>query len=147
MRVYLERRTVEPSAARQVLVRLRENRLLDDARYALEFARHRARTRRQGRFRIARELRARGVADQHIEAALAEACAETDEKLLVRTAIERRLRSLRGPLDERKAASLYRSLLRGGFDAELIRRELRPALRGATAAADFSPLDSTEGSS
>ena len=53
-----------------VLARLRENRYLDDARYALEFARHRAKYRRQGRFRIARELRARGVADAHIEAAL-----------------------------------------------------------------------------
>jgi regulatory protein len=143
MRVYLERKATDPSTARPVLARLRENRLLDDARYALEFARHRVRARRQGRFRIARELRARGVADRYIEAAVAEACAESDEKLLVRSAIERRLRALRGPLDERKAASLYRSLLRGGFDAGLVRRELRPALRGS-ATVDCPTVDSTE---
>ena len=85
----------------------------------LEFARLRARTRWQGRYRIARELRARGVSDQHIEAAVAQAFAETDEAALVRKTIERRIRSLRGPLDARRAASLYGSLLRAGFDAGL----------------------------
>ena len=130
MRTYLERRAAEPDAAHAVLARLRERRLLDDARYAVEFARNRARTRGQGRYRIARELRARGVSDQNIEAAVAETFAETDEALLVRKVIERKMRSLRGPFDARKAASLYRSLLRGGFDAGLIRRELGPALRG-----------------
>jgi regulatory protein len=130
MRTYLERRAAEPEAARAVLARLRENRLLDDARYAVEFARRRVRGRGQGRYRIARELRARGVPDRHIEAAVAEIFAETDEATLVRKMIERRLRLARGPLDERRAASLYRSLLRGGFDADLIRRELGTRLRG-----------------
>jgi regulatory protein len=130
MRTYLERRAAEPDAARAVLARLREKRLLDDARFAAEFARLRARVRGQGRYRIARELRARGVADAHIDAAVTETFIETDEVALVRNKIERRLRALRGPLDARRAASLYRSLLRGGFDAQLIRRELGPALRG-----------------
>jgi regulatory protein len=130
MRAYLERRAAEKEAARNVLARLREQRLLDDARYAAEFARLRARTRGQGRYRIARELRARGVSDQHIEAAVAQAFAETDEAALVRKAVERRMRSLRGPFDARQAASLYRKLLRSGFDADLIRRELGSAARG-----------------
>ena len=108
-------------------------RLLDDARYAAEFARLRARTRSQGRYRITRELRARGVSDQHIEAAVAQAFAETDEAALLRKTIERRIRSLRGPLDARRAASLYGSLLRAGFDAGLIRRELQAAARGGAA--------------
>jgi regulatory protein len=131
MRAYLERRAASQEAARNVLARLREQRLLDDARYAAEFARLRARTRSQGRYRVARELRARGVSDQHIEAALAQVFAETDEAAMVHKLIERKTRSLRGPLDARRAASLYRSLLRGGFDAALIRRELAPAMRGA----------------
>ena len=133
MRAYLERRAAEKEAARNVLARLREQRLLDDARYAAEFARLRARTRSQGRYRIARELRARGVSDQHIEAAVAQAFAETDEAALLRKTIERRIRSLRGPLDARRAASLYGSLLRAGFDAGLIRRELQAAARGGAA--------------
>jgi regulatory protein len=141
MRTYLERRAAEPEAARAVLARLREQRLLDDARYALEFARARVRTRGQGRYRIARELRARGVADPNIEAALAEAFAETDEAILVRKVIERRMRVLRGPWDARRAASLYRSLLRGGFDAGLIRRELNNAGRAPEAGMELSAMD------
>lgn len=131
MRTYLERRAASEEPAKNVLARLRERRLLDDARYAFEFARLRARIRGQGRYRIARELRARGVSDANIETALTQTFAETDERALVRQKIERKLRSLRGPLDAKRAASLYRSLLRGGFDSDLIRRELGPAMRGA----------------
>ena len=129
MRQALERRAEEKSLARRVLERLKREGLLDDGRYARQFARQHAESRRQGRFRIARDLRARGVPDRHIEAALEEIFAETDEAALVRKRIERRLRSLRGPLDERRVASLYRSLMRAGFSSDLIRTELRAATR------------------
>jgi regulatory protein len=135
MRTYLERRADQPAAAKKVLARLREQRFLDDARYAVDFARHHAKARHQGRYRIVRELRLRGVPDPHIEAAVAQAFAETDEAVLVRKIVERRMRALRGPLDQRKVASVYRSLLRAGFDAQLIRRELRSA--GNEAASDL----------
>jgi hypothetical protein len=39
------------------------------------------------------------------------------------------LRLLRGEIDEKKLASLYRSLLRAGFPSDLIRRELQRATR------------------
>ena len=85
-------------------------------------------------FRVARDLRARGVPDRHIEAALEEAAQNTDEAAVVRQRIERKLRASRGPdtrekVDDRKLASLYRSLLRAGFSADVIRRELRAATR------------------
>ena len=127
MRQYLERRTEERDSVSRVLARLREQGYLDDARYALEFARVHANSRRQGRFRIARELRTRGVPDRHIEAALDVAFAETDESALIRARLKRLLSPARGPLDPRKLASLYRSLLRAGFPAEIIRAELNAA--------------------
>jgi len=130
MRSYLERRAEKPSLAREVLARLRQEKLIDDARYAREFARTRANSRHQGRYRIMRELRTRGVADGLIETALEEVFAETNEEDLLRKLIARRMRAARGPLDANKTASLYRTLLRAGFDAQLIRREVRLALRG-----------------
>lgn len=130
MKEYLGRRTTDADLVGATIARLRENRYLDDSRYAAEFARQRAQSRRQGRFRIARELRARGVLDQHIESALDSVFAETDESALVRARLKRRLALLRGPLDQRKMASLYRSLLGAGFSAEIIRTELRNATRG-----------------
>jgi len=110
---------------KRILDRLKERQYLDDARYARQFVRLRAELRKQGAFRIARDLRARGVPDRHIETALAERAAESDEAALVRARLSRRLKTLRGPLDEKRKASIYRSLLHAGFSAETVRRELR----------------------
>jgi regulatory protein len=125
MRTYLERRADDKGVVKQVLDRLKEHDYLDDARYARQFVRLHAENRKQGAFRIARDLRARGVPDRYIEAALAERARQSNEGEVVRARLERRLKSLRGPLDERRTASLYRSLLRAGFSAGTIRQELR----------------------
>jgi regulatory protein len=125
MREYLGRRAGDRDLVSAVVARLREQRYLDDARYALDFARVHAQSRRQGRFRIARELRARGVPAQHVEAALDLVFAETDEAALVRARLQRRLAHTRGPLDRHKLASLHGSLLRAGFSADTIRAEMR----------------------
>ncbi len=125
MRAYLERRAEDKDLVNEVLHRLRALDYLDDARYARQFVRLRTELRKQGAFRIARDLRARGVPDSHIEAALAERSSESNESELVRERLKRRIKSLRGPLDERRIASLYRGLLRAGFSADTIRRELK----------------------
>jgi len=129
MRTYLERRAEDKEAVKAILERLKQLNYLDDARYARQFVRQRAELRKQGPFRIARDLRARGVPDRHIEAALAERSAESSEGPLVRERLNRRIKSLRGPLDERRVASLYRSLLRAGFSADTIRRELNALVK------------------
>jgi len=124
MRTYLERRAEDKEVVKGVLERLKHLNYLDDARYARQFVRLHTELRKQGAFRIARDLRARGVPDRHIEEALAERSPESSESALVRERLKRRIKLLRGPLDERRVASLYRSLLRAGFAADTIRREL-----------------------
>jgi SOS response regulatory protein OraA/RecX len=124
MRTYLERRAEEKDVVKGVMERLKHLNYLDDARYARQFVRLHTELRKQGSFRIARDLRARGVPDRHIEEALAERSPESSESALVRERLKRRFKHLRGPLDERRVASLYRSLLRAGFAADIIRREL-----------------------
>jgi hypothetical protein len=44
---------------------------------------------------------------------------------MVRQRIERKLRSFRGQVDERKIAAIYGSLLRAGFPSDVIRKELK----------------------
>jgi len=127
MKKALIRRTPDESLIQKVLARLKQNGLIDDARYAKQFARQRTEIRHQGKFRVARELRARGVPDQHIESAVAESSANSDEAAMVRQRIERKLKFLRGEIDDKKIASLYRTLLRAGFSSETIRRELKRA--------------------
>ena len=139
MRVALERRCEDETLVRTVMDRLKQKKLVDDARFAAEFARTHATIRKQGRFRIARELRGRGVPDRHIETALETAFAETDEAGILRKRIEKKLRLMRAPLDEKKRASLYRNLMAAGFNSDLIRRELQSVLK--TNIEELPPID------
>jgi regulatory protein len=143
MRTYLERRAEDKEAVKKIVDQLKERKYLDDARYARQFVRLRAELRKQGAFRIARDLRARGVPDRHIEAALTERAAESDEAALVQARLSRRLKNLRGPLDEKRKASIYRSLLRAGFSSETVRRELRAIANVSVDECDESPGEET----
>src|SRR5260370_38713892 len=131
MKKKLERRSDNKLLVQLVMARLKENGLIDDARYAKQFARQRTESRKQGKFRVARDLRARGIPKRHIETALEEAAQETDEAAIARQRIERKLRAFRGPdtsktIAESKRASIYRSLLRVGFPADIIRPQIHP---------------------
>jgi len=144
MRRKLARHTSEQLLVRVVLARLAESGRLNDRAFARQFARLRSESRKQGQLRIASELRARGVADADIRSALEAAAAETDQLALVRQRIARKLKSLRGSgreIDDRKMASLYGSLLRAGFPADLIRRELKRLT--ASELPEASPPDSS----
>ena len=105
MKRLLTRRADDELLVKVVLARLRENGQLDDARYAKQFVRQRTEIRRQGKFRIMRDLRARGVPDEHVNAAIAESAEQTDEAALVRQRIERKLKLTHGEIDDRKIDS------------------------------------------
>ena len=137
MKQVLERRCDDAELVSAELARLREQKLLDDARYARDFARSRAAGRRQGRMRITQELRRRGVSDRYIDAALDEVFAAHDEEALLRQRLERKLRSLRGPLDQRRIASLYRTLMRAGFSPDQVRKAVKAVAREAAEGQSF----------
>jgi regulatory protein len=124
MKKALARRCADEKLVKLTVERLKRENLLDDTRYAKQFVRHRTEYRKQGCHRIARDLRARGVPDRHIEAALQESATNSDPATLVRQRIARKLRLFRGEINQKKIASLYRSLLGAGFSSDLIRREL-----------------------
>jgi len=125
MKKALARRCEDDKIVRGVVERLKRENLLDDARYAKQFTRLRTESRKQGEFRIARDLRARGIPDRHIETAIKDAVAAgSDPGAIIRQRVERKLRLFRGEITERKLASLYRSLIGAGFPSDLIRKEL-----------------------
>jgi regulatory protein len=143
MKDYLGRRAQDKDSIGQVIARLRDQNYLDDAKFALDYARRHAHSRTQGRFRIARELRARGVPDEHIETALEAVFSDADEAALVRKRLTRLLAHSRGPLGQRKIASVYRSLLRAGFPSDLIRAELSALNRADGEDSEDSTQDET----
>jgi regulatory protein len=136
MKQKLARRTDNELLVRVVMARLKENGQLDDERYAQQFTRNRTQSRKQGKFRIARELRARGVPDRAINSALDESDGQTDQAAMVRQRIERKLKSYRSEIDDRTIASIYGSLLRAGFPSDLIRKELKRLTREELAVAE-----------
>ena len=79
MRQKLARRTDNELLVRVVMARLKENGQLDDERYAQQFTRNRTQSRKQGKFRIARELRSRGVPDRLINSALEGSATQTEQ--------------------------------------------------------------------
>src|SRR5258705_3862579 len=124
MKKALARRCEDDKIVRNVVERLKRENLLDDARYAKQFTRLRTESRKQGEFRIARDLRARGIPDRHIETAINEAAAASDPAAIIRQRIERKLRLVRGEIDERQMESLYRTLIALVLPSDLIRKEL-----------------------
>ena len=124
MKKALSRRCEDEKLVKTVVERLKRENLLDDVRYAKQFTRLRTESRKQGQFRIARDLRARGIPERHIDTAIKEVVTTTDASALIRQRIERKLRLFRGEIDDKKMASLYRSLIGAGFPSDLIRKEL-----------------------
>jgi regulatory protein len=139
MKKALARRCEDEKLVKTVVERLKRANLIDDARYARQFTRHHTESRKQGQFRIARELRARGVPDKHIAAALKDSAAEVDPAAIVRQRIARKLRTLRGEIDQKKVASLYRSLIAAGFPTDLVRRELERMTKEEVPEAENEP--------
>src|SRR5260370_12145360 len=125
----LERRSDNKLLVQVVIARLKANGMIDDARYAKQFARQRTESRKRGKTRVARDLRARGIPDRHITSTREEVAQTCDEAAMVRQRIERKLRSYRGEIDEKKMASMYSSLLCAGFSADVVRRELKAITR------------------
>ena len=102
----------------ETIAYLNERRYLDDAAFARDFARARAERRRWGPARIDARLRALGLSEGHIDAALSEAFPEGELGLAER-ALARFLETERKnlPVDKRRARA-YRHLLQRGFSPE-----------------------------
>ncbi|HEY0015875.1 MAG TPA: regulatory protein RecX [Longimicrobium sp.] len=112
-----------PEVADEVIGRLREIGMIDDAAFAGTLVRDRVRLRPQGSRRLASELRQKGVDEETAAAAIRETMEgeATDERELARRAAEKwRVRSDEEP--ERARRRLNGFLARRGFDGETIRQ-------------------------
>lgn len=125
LRRALERKFPGSPAIADALARLRELGYLDDKKFAEHYASSLARNKSFGRYRVRRELKAKLVNFKYIEPALEQVYEETDERKLLESVLERKVRTLRLPLTRSKLASLCRSLLRRGFAADAIMKSIR----------------------
>jgi regulatory protein len=132
LRRALERQFPSDPAVGDAVARLRQLGYLDDKKFAEQTAYSLAHNRALGPHRVRRELKAKLVNYKFIEPAIEAAYGEIEPRQLLEKVLDRKLRSLKLPVTQRKLASLCQSLLRRGFNSGDIikavraRLELRP---------------------
>jgi regulatory protein len=102
---------------RDAITRLRDDRSLDDRRVAGAMARLEILTRRHGRLRAERQMKAAGLATDLIREALDATLADADTIEVIAAALARRLRHGQTIEDDRHFQRLYRYLVGQGFES------------------------------
>ncbi|MEY9848567.1 regulatory protein [Streptacidiphilus sp. BW17] len=123
----LRRKEIPDEVAEEVLDRLEQVGLIDDAAYAEAWVEQRQRHRGLARRALANELRAKGVAGDVVQRAVAQVEPE-DEEAAARRLVERKLRSTAGLDRQVRLRRLAGMLARRGYPEGLALRVVRSAL-------------------
>lgn len=105
-----------------VVERLKQQKYLNDARYAESYSSNRKENEKFGRMRVITDLKARGVHGDVIDKAVNTAYSDTDDVALAKKFLQRK--RVRPPQDEKAAARIFRMLLRAGFGSRTAYRVL-----------------------
>ncbi|MFJ6622785.1 regulatory protein RecX [Kitasatospora sp. NPDC091335] len=123
----LRKREIPDEIADEVLTRLEEVGLIDDAAFAAAWVESRHAVRGLSRRALAQELRTKGVAADLVEQAVAQ-LDHDDETEAARGLVERKLRSTRGLDIQVRTRRLVGMLARRGYSEGLAFRVVRGAL-------------------
>ncbi len=145
LRRALERKFPGHAGIGAALARLRQLGYLDDGKFAEQYASALTRHHGFGRHRVRRELKAKLVDYRTIEPALDKAFEETPEAGLLERALDKKIRTLRGPVTTSRLASLCQSLLRRGFRADDIMKAVRSRPELEPVSENVSAADLEEG--
>lgn len=123
MRTRVEPGTRGEETVQAVILRLKEQRYLDDRSYAETYARLRRENEKFGQRRVRQALGQRGVNPKIVDQVVTESYAKTNEEVLARQYLERK--RLRKPQDEKETSRIIRRLVAAGFSTGVIYRILR----------------------
>jgi regulatory protein len=101
-----------------IVVRLKDQGYLNDAKYATAFSSYRRDNEKFGRTRVVNDLKAKGVHGEVIEKAVSSVYDEVKEESLARDYLRRK--RLQKPKDQKGAARIFRNLMRAGFGPKTI---------------------------
>jgi len=130
LRQRLLRKGHQPEEVEEAIVRLREERAVDDRRVAEAIARTAVTVKRRGRLRVEREIQRAGIAPEIARHALDGVFETLSDDELLESALARRLRG-RTISDQREFSRLYRYLLGQGFESDRIVAALNRHRTGA----------------
>jgi len=103
-----------------IVVRLKDQGYLNDAKYAAAFSSYRRDNEKFGRMRVVQDLKAKGVHGNVIEKAVSSVYDEVKEETLARDFLRRKRLQKPKDKDQKQAARIFRQLMRAGFGAKTI---------------------------
>jgi regulatory protein len=106
-----------------VILRLKEQKYLNDSSYAAAYTSFRKENEKFGRRRVITDLKVKGVHGDVIEKAIDEAYSGVDEQDQARAFLRRK--RLKEPQNEKDAARIFRALMRAGFSPGVIIKILK----------------------
>jgi regulatory protein len=101
-----------------VVVRLKDQKYLNDAQYATAFSSYRRDNEKFGRMRVISDLKARGVHGEVIEKSVGEVYDEISDEKQAREHLRRK--RMQKPKTQKEAARIFRALQRAGFRSKTI---------------------------
>src|SRR5438093_12166884 len=118
VRQRLARKGYEPDAIDDAVMRLRNERALDDARVAEAIARTETSVRRRGKLRVQMQIQRAGITKDIARRAVNEVFEAIDDDALINASLKKRLRGRDTIADDREFQRLYRYLVGQGFESE-----------------------------
>jgi regulatory protein len=125
VRQRLARKGHSSDAIDAAVVRLREERAIDDARVAEAIARTATAVRRRGKLRVRMEIERAGIAKATAKQAVDAVFDTIDDDALLEASLAKRLRGREAIADDREFQRLYRYLVGQGFEPERVLSALR----------------------
>jgi regulatory protein len=101
-----------------IVVRLKDQGYLNDAKYATSFSSYRRDNEKFGRIRVVNDLKSKGVHGDVIEKAVSSVYEDVKEENLARAYLRRK--RLKKPIDQKQTARVFRNLMRAGFGSKTI---------------------------
>ena len=106
-----------------VILKLKEQKYLNDTNYAESYSRFRKENEKFGRQRVVQDLKAKGVHSDIIDKTVGAAYADVNDEQLARQYLQRK--RIKQPSDQKQAAKIFRALVRAGFATRVIFRILK----------------------
>jgi len=103
-----------------IVVRLKDQGYLNDAKYAAAFSSYRRDNEKFGRMRVVNDLKAKGVHGDVIEKAVSSVYDDVKEENLARDYLRRKRLQKPKDRDQKQAARIFRQLMRAGFGSKTI---------------------------
>ena len=125
VRERLARKAYEPDEIDEAVIRLREERAINDQRVAEAIARMETGIRKRGKVRVRMQLERAGIAKETAKQAIDSVFEGIDDEALIEASLRKRLRGRDTIADDREFQRLFRYLVGQGFESDRVMQALR----------------------